>query len=326
MLVNVRMREKISGLIRKNKLLKEVVWLALDINLFFESLLSDEKYANYMYKKYTGNTLDIQNPKTYNEKLWWLKFHYRDPLQKICSDKYRVREYVSKCGLEHILVKLYGVYEKVEDIKWDDFKTEVFLKCNKGSGGNCIYNPDKPFDKRVFERNFRHYLGHDYYKNSREWNYKDIKSYIIAEQVLRDEQGELPSDFKFMCFNGEPKLLLYSRGICDDNGRHSVTGGRFTNVYNMEREFLPINMDQPGRPDIPLEEIQNFDLMKEYAARLAAPFPQCRVDFYNIDGKIYFGEITFYHGGGCRNIQPSEWILKMGEWIDLEAIDKKYLI
>lgn len=320
------MLEKISRISRKHHVLKKIARNLRYFKASLNNLKSDEKFARQMYKRYTGDTLNLENPQTYNEKLWWLKFHYRNPLQTICSDKYRVREYVKQCGLEEILVHLYGVYDDARDINFNDFKHEVFLKINSGSGGNIIYDPQKKFDRKQFIWDFNSRLKHNYYLDSREWNYKDIPVKIVCEEVLRDSQGQLPKDYKFMCFGGEPKLLFYSDGVCDDKGMHSVEGNRFTNVYDMDFRYVNMTVDQPSRPDIHVDKPDTFEIMKKYAATLSRPFPQCRVDFYTFEHKVFFGEITFYHGGGCRKIKPEEWMLQMGQWIDLASIEKEHLI
>ena len=135
--------EEISRISRKNIFLKKVVRNLNEFEMWSKIFQADEVFARRMYKKYTGDNLNLKDPKTYNEKLWWLKYHYRNPLQKICSDKYRVREYVKECGLKHILVELYGIYDNPKEIDFSEFEQEVFLKINVGSGGNIIYDPQK---------------------------------------------------------------------------------------------------------------------------------------------------------------------------------------
>ena len=321
-----KLQEQISRISRKNLFLKKIARNASNFQVNIDNKLSDEKFAQKQYYKFNKEYLNLDNPKTFNEKLWWLKFHYRNPLEKICSDKYRVREYVKECGLENILVELKGVYDKPQDIPFDKYIDEVFIKINVGSGGNILYNPKERFDKKFFEWDFESQLKNDCFKYSREWNYKDVESKIVCEQVLRDKNGNLPKDWKFMCFDGEPKLLFYSIGACDSTGRHSVEGQRYTNVYDMEFNYVPIESSYPTNPDMLVQIPENFDEMKEYARILSKPFPHCRIDFYNVDGKIYFGEITFYHSGGCGNISPREWAEKMGSWINLDLIEEKYLI
>lgn len=326
MLKYKQQRELISRYLRKIFILKEFGLRLNHAFVYLSRFQNDIEFANRIYEKYTGKRLNLNNPVTYNEKLWWLKFHYRNPLQTICCDKYRVREYVRNCGLDNILVKLYGVYERPEEIDFAKFNREVFLKINSGSGGNIIYDPNKPFSKFEFTIDFNARLHHNYYYNLREWPYKDVPARIVCEEVLRDSSGALPMDYKFMCFGGKCEYLFYSGGVCDETGRHNVSGERYTNVYDMNFNYIPMNVDQPTRPDILVKKPKTFEKMKEYAEVLSRPFPHCRVDFYSINDRVYFGEITFYHGGGCRQFYPDEWNKKFGDLIDLAAIGKEYLI
>ena len=290
-----------------------------------ERIVPDDVYARRMYRRYTGLTLHLDNPELFNEKLWWLKLNYRNPLMTQCTDKYRVREYIKKCGFEDILTILFGVYENARDVPINKYDHDVFIKCNHGSGTNLIYNPSNTFDQARFISDFNYDLKQNHFWNSREWNYKNIKPKIICEQVLRDKEGKLPKDYKFMCFQGTPKLLFLENEVCDENGRHNTSGTRFVNVYDMDFNLTPITSGCPSRQDIIINKPSTFEYMKKIAETLSRPFPHCRVDLYDIDGKVYFGEMTFYHGGGCVDIQPLEWQIKMGAWIDLNAIPKQFL-
>lgn len=280
-------------------------------------LMPDEVFARKMYKRYTGNILNLNNPQTFNEKLWWMKLYYHDPLQTRCTDKILVRDYVKECGYKDILTNLYGVYKTAGEVNFDSFTEETFLKCNHSSGTNIIYIPSKGINRKKFISDFKFDLRQNHYYQSREWNYKNIEPCIIAEQVLRDKEGNLPVDYKFMCFAGIPKLLFIEGNVCDENGKRNTTGSRFVNVYDMDFRLTPITSGTKQDKEVLLSKPKNFELMKKIASRLSEPFPHCRIDLFNIDGNIYFGEITFYHGGGCINIQPEEWALKMGEWIVL---------
>ena len=152
------------------------------------------------------------------------------------------------------------------------------------------------------------------YWYSREWNYKNIRRRIMVEKIIRDKNGKLPIDYKFMCFDGEPKLLFLDIGLIDENNIYNHNYPR--NIYDMDFNLMPFKETR----DNYLGEVnkpQNWERMIEVARKLSEPFPFCRVDLYNLDGNIYFGEITFYHGGGCNNIQPEEWDLRLGSWIDI---------
>lgn len=290
---------------------------------WFKSYISfctvkDEKFAKRKYRKEIGKSLDVENPKTFDEKLWYLKLHNRDPLLTTCSDKFEVRKYVEECGFEDILNELYAVYDNAKEIDFKAFKQPVFFKCNHCSGANVIYYPDKPFDKSDFIKRFNFILKQNYCWKSREWNYKNIKTKILAEKVLRDKNGNLPKDYKFLCFSGEPKILFLDLEVCNEDGCHSSVNYR--NVYDMN--FDPIDMTETREhKDIDtIQKPENFEYMVEIARKLSAPFRHCRVDLYNVDGKIYFGEITFYHGGGCNNIEPKEWDYQLGDWIDISGL------
>ena len=282
-------------------------------------LISDEAYAKSHYKKATGKELHLDNPQTFDEKLWYLKLHNRDPLLTICSDKYRVREYVKQCGYREILNELYGVYDDARDIPFDSFTEPVFLKCNHGSGENIIYYPDKPFDREDFIKRFNFLLKQNSYTKSREWNYKNILPKIVAERVLRDKNGNLPLDYKFLCFHGEPKLMYWSKGGCAENGTHQIVSKRYLNTYDMDfqlteiDEGFPINYEDVEKPN-------GFEMMKEMARVLSKPFIHARVDFMVCDDDIYLSEITFYDGGGCNGIKPAEWDYRIGSWIDLTKV------
>jgi hypothetical protein len=317
---------KLSQIGRKNRIVRLFLRRTHDILINCASLLPDKIFAYLTYRFYTGLKLNLESPETFNEKLWWLKLNYRNPLQKICSDKYLVRGYVEQCGLKDTLIPLIGVYENANSIPIYSFKEEVFIKCTHGSGTNIIYNPDKIFDKSIFISEFNQQLKKDYSKYSREWNYKDANAKIICEKVVRDSKGNLPKDYKFFCFNGEPKLLLLSNYVCSEDGQHDVSGKRFLNVFDMNLNFLPIQVGIAKNSYEPISSLGNFTEMIECARKLSEPFPFSRIDLYNVDGKIYFGEITFYPSGGYGIISPQEWELRLGEWLNIDDINTEHLI
>lgn len=278
--------------------------------------MSDEEYAQWKYQLRTGKTLNLENPQTFDERIWYLKINVRDPLNNKCSDKYRVREYVKECGLEFILNELYAAYSSVEEIDFDSLPERCFLKCNNGSGANMIYDRNKEFEYERFKIEFKKALKEDYYWAGREWNYRHIKPMILCEKVLEDKNGKLPLDYKIMCFAGEPKLLFLDIGVATEQGEHAEEYCR--NIYDMEFNLLPVKETRDNYLGPEIVKPLNWDKMVEYARILSKPFRHCRVDLYNLDGKIYFGEITFHHGGGCNDIQPEEWAYKIGQWIPID--------
>ncbi len=278
--------------------------------------IHDIEFAKSIYAKKMGKELNLDNPITYDDKLWYLKFSNRDPLLTQCSDKFQVRKYVTQCGLGHILNELYGVYENARDIDFESIPSPCFIKCNHTSGYNTMFDKDKPFDKKDFVRRFNFALKQNYYALYREWNYKNIKPLIICERVLRDPHSPVGLvDYRIFCFSGQAKVFVIGIETCAEDGSHSGKGRR--NFYDMNFNLLNMKLNYDNFPLELVPKPINFETMVSYAEILAQPFPHCRVDFYNIDGKIYFGEITFYQGGALNKIEPEEWAIRLGEWIDL---------
>lgn len=284
----------------------------------FMLIMPDERYAQWFHKLYCKKGLDLENPTTFDEKLWWLKLNNRDPLLTKCSDKNAVREYVKECGLEDILLEQVGVYDNAKQISFEDFEGmgEIIFKCTHGSGENYILSPSKQGNIKSFRRRFNYALKQNAFIFSREWNYKNVDRKIVAEKVVRDKEGRLPLDYKFMCFDGEPKLLFLDLGLYTEDLIYNEHYPR--NIYDMDFNLLPVLETRPNYEG-EVKKPENFEQMVEIARKLSQPFPHCRVDLYNLDGKIYFGEITFYHGGGCNDVQPEEWDKRMGSWIDINS-------
>ncbi|MBP1762974.1 MAG: glycosyl transferase [Firmicutes bacterium] len=319
--VNHKLKLFIRTLSYKSKWLTKLYLQANRIKMTVTKEVDDETFAKNKYRENTGRALNIRNPQTFDEKLWWLKLHYRNPLLTLCTDKYRVREYVRACGLDHILTELYGVYEKTEDIDYDVLPDEFFLKCNHASGSNFLCANKNTFPKEKVHKELDRALTENYYFQSREWNYKDIPPKIICEKVLKNKDNSPLVDYRFLCFHGVVRCILLDIDICAEDGSHRFDSRG--NVYDENLNLLnvKIEVDHQTFPTELVPKPDNFAVMRSYAEILSKPFPHCRVDLYNIDGGIYFGEITFYHAGGCNNIEPEEWAYKMGSWIDLLAIE-----
>ncbi len=281
------------------------------------SILSDRQYANWFHKLYTGKRLDLDNPKTFDEKIWYLKLNNRDPLLTVCSDKFAVREYVRKAGHGDILISQMGVYENAEDIPFEKIKEESVIKCTSGSGENYFYDPEKQNNTKMIIRRMNYALKINPYYFSREWNYKNVPRRIVVERVIRDKDGRLPVDYKFMCFSGEPTYLFLDIGLIDKNNVYNHNYPR--NIYDMNFNLMPFKETRENYLGN-VEKPKNWEKMIEIARDLSKPFPFCRVDLYNLDGKIHFGEITFYHGGGCNDIKPDEWNYKLGDLIKIDNI------
>lgn len=311
------LKSKIKVIIYHNNVLMALYNIWRDLQEQKQSKFSDAEFAEHLYKKFRGKGLNLESPETYDEKLWYLNLKQEElELKKKCTDKVTVREYVEQCGLKDILNEVYGVYDSFEEIPFTELPETVFLKCAHRSGANALYKKGE-FDYQYHKNSFDYWMKKDYYKVNRERNYKGLKPHIICEKVLRDEKGKLPLDYKFFCFHGTVRFLTLEIGCASETGAHSEE--YFRNVYDCDFNLLPVRETR----EIYLGEIkkpQNFDMMLNYAEILSAPFRHCRVDLYNIAGKIYFGEITFYHGAGCNHFIPESWERKIGDWIDISGL------
>lgn len=302
----------------------ENIWRFLHLaNLKYLSHYSDVDYFKKVYKNHTGGKeLNFSDPQTFDEKQLWIKMYYRDPLYTKCTDKFLVREYVQSCGLGHILNTLYAVYDSPNDIKWDSLPNEFYLKANHTSAGNIRCNDKTTIDRKKACRELERSLKHNHYYDSREWNYKEIQPKIIAEAIIENEDKSPLVDYRFLCYEGKCEYLFIDINEADDKGRHREDAVR--NVYDREMNLLDVTVSKPRFDSSLIQKPENYDLMVDYAEILSRPFPFCRVDFYNISGKIIFGEITFFHAGGFSTIQPKEWEIRLGKDIPIEKLQREY--
>lgn len=277
--------------------------------------LSDEVFAKIIYKEATGKNLNLKNPATFNEKLWWLKFNYRHPLMTQCSDKVRVRYYIKDIGLEHILNNIEGVYSKAEDIPFEKLKGKFFIKCNHVSGINAVYDSNKPdaFNYLKFKKEFNSALSKNYYNQSREWNYKNIEPKILVEKFIETEVDLL--DYRFFCFHGKVKLIFVDIDTASENGKHNPDAKR--NIYNRHFQLQNFTVGRENfNPDL-IQKPTNISEMIAIAETIAEPFPFCRVDLYNNNGDINFGEITFYPGGATQQFSNEQADLMVSSWLNI---------
>lgn len=271
--------------------------------------VSDEEYLKKRYLIATGKELNLKDPSDYTEKLQWLKLYDHNPRYTVMVDKYRVKQYVSECiGTEYV-IPLLGVWDKYDDINFDMLPEKFVLKCTHDSGSYVICKDKKKLDKKATKKRINKYLKRNYFVCSREWPYKGIKPQVIAEPYLEDENdGEL-RDYKFFTFGGEPKVLYIAQG----RGKKGETVADF---FDMNLNHLPFTIDH-DMADVPPHPPKNFELMKELARKLSEGTPQLRVDFYEVNGRVYFGEMTFFHCSGLTTFNPAEWNKIFGDWVIL---------
>ena len=251
---------------------------------------------------------DLKNPKTYNEKLQWLKLHDKNPEYTKLVDKYEVREFVKeRIGEEH-LIPLIGLWNSEEEIDFDKLPEQFVIKCTHTSGvGIHICKDKSKLDVDAVKKDLKRGLKQNYYWQGREWPYKNIKPRVLAEKFMVDESGTELKDYKFFCFDGKPEFLFIATGRPYDT--------RF-DFYDVEFNHLPFTNGHPNA-DYELKKPEKFEEMIEIASKLSKGLKQSRIDLYNINGKIYFGEITFFHWDGYVPFEPEEWDYKFGEYIKL---------
>lgn len=280
-------------------------------NLFFEkcpNLMPAKWFLRIIYKAYMGKELNLKDPKTFNEKLNWLKLYDRKPVYTTLVDKLAVKDYVAKkIGSEYIIPTL-KVYDSAEQIILEELPEQFVLKCNHDSGSFVICKDKETFNLDAAKQKLTACLNQNFYLLAREWPYKNVPRKIIAEQYLKDDLGEVLIDYKWFCFGGVPKIMYIGR----DKGDHPTT-----DFFDMEFNHLPIRILDPPSEVCPSKPVL-FDEMKNLAAILSKDIPHVRVDFYVINNHIYFGEFTFFHLGGFSNFNDEKWNDLLGSWINLE--------
>lgn len=268
-------------------------------------LVPDALYLKLKYRAYMGKRLDLKDPKTFCEKLQWLKLHDRNPAYTAMVDKASAKDYAAeKIGREHIIPTL-GVWDRFDDIDFDALPDRFVLKCTHDSGGLVICRNKQTLDREKAREKIESSLKTNYYYHGREWPYKHVKPRILAETYLQEDSGDL-RDYKIFCFNGEPKCTL----VCAD--RYAGTGVRMS-FY--DPQWQPMSMHWRYPPiETAVERPQNLEEMLTFARILSQNIPFVRVDFYEVRGQVYFGEITFFPASGMAKFDSDEI---MGTWIRL---------
>ena len=277
-------------------------------------LIKDDKtFVSLIYFCKLHKRLNLKNPKTYNEKLQWLKLYNRKPEYTQLVDKYEVKEYVANIiGKEHIIPTI-GVWEKAEDIDFKSLPQQFVLKTTHDSGGLYICKDKKQINVDEIKRKMTKALKRDFYRIHREYPYKDVKRRIIAEQFMIDDSGKGLRDYKFFCFDGEPKIMF----VATDR----PTDTRF-DFFDMDFNHLQLtNHWHPNNEYEVPHKPQNFEKMKELIGILAKDIPHVRVDFYEVNGQILFGEMTFFDQGGFLKLHPSSWENEWGDLIKLPLME-----
>lgn len=312
---------KIDTAIKQLKSNRGEFMASIVINFF--RWLPDAAYLKLLYRFKMRRRLDLKNPKTFTEKLQWLKLYNRKSEYTTKVDKYAVKEYVANIIGEEYIIPTLGVWNKVEDIDWESLPQQFVLKTTHGGGGGgvVICKDKATFDKEKAIAKLNQSLKSDIYRTLREWPYKNVPKRIIAEKFMAPEKSlgskDLP-DYKFFCFNGEPK---YCQVIRD---RHTKETIDFYDIDWNHQEFVGLNpVAHSGLTPIahngltPVVRPDNLDEMKDICRKLSKSEPFVRVDLYVIDGKNYFGELTFYPASGMGVFTPREWNAKLGDLLNI---------
>ena len=274
------------------------------------NFLSDKNYLKLMYWVKLDKKLNLNNPKTYNEKLQWLKLYNRNPIYTKLVDKYEVKELVAKEIGDQYIIPTLGVWDKFDEIDFDSLPNKFVLKCTHDSGGIVICKNKETFDFKAAKRKINKSLKTNYfYTGGREWPYKNVKPRIIAEEYMEDTVDKELRDYKFFCFDGKVKMLFIA-------SNRQGKGDTYFDFYDDELNHLPFTNGHPNSPQ-DIKVPNTYDKMKKLAEILSKNMPHVKVDFYNVNGKIYFGEMTFYHWSGIVPFEPDEWDYKIGEWLKL---------
>lgn len=281
----------------------------------YSSVLSDDLYSKIKYYENTNLKLNLKKPITFNEKLWWLKTNYRTPLMTKCSDKVEVHDYLDGIGLGHLSNTIRGVYDAAEDVPFSEMDGKFFIKCNHVSAVNAFFDSKKgsDFNRKRFNKEFNEALKTNYYYQSREWNYKNIVPKILVEDFIESHSELL--DYRFFCFHGKVKLIFVDIDTASEDGKHNPNAKR--NIYDEQFNLQDFTVGRDNFDASLVKKPNNLQLMIEYAEKIADPFIFCRVDLYNNDGEIKFGEITFYPGGGIQQFSTEEADLLVSSWLDI---------
>lgn len=289
-------------------------WIILANRGFYNSM-SDETFLKKRFKIEMGKNLDLKNPATFNEKLQWLKLNDRIPKYTTMVDKYEVRKLISEKIGEEYLIPLVGAWNKPDEIEFDKLPNQFVLKCNHNSGlGMTICKDKSNLNIRKVKNNLKKGLNQDYYLTSREWPYKNVNRKIICEEYLEDKES--PSDlkdYKLMCFDGKVMCTF----VCTDRANNK---GLKVTFFDNNWNVLPFERKYPKSAE-PIVKPKNFEKMIELAEILSKGIPFVRVDFYEVNDKIYFGELTLYPGSGFERFSPESADYMIGDLIRLN-IDK----
>lgn len=276
----------------------------------YHAIYDDKEFLENQFKLRMGYQLDINNPKTFNEKLQWLKLYNRNPEYTRMVDKYEAKQFVEERIGSGYTIPTLGVWDMFDEIDFDKLPEQFVLKCTHDSGSIVIVDDIKNFDKEEARRTLSRALGINYFWLGREWPYKNVKRRIIAESYLSNLAEKELIDYRFFCFDGRVKAIF----VDFDHALNHI-GKR--NIYSSDWEYIPLSVHYPTEQKRVIEKPRYLEDMINIAEKLATSIPHVRVDFYIIDNRPLVGEITFFHACGMQKFIPQEWDEIFGDWITL---------
>ena len=290
------------------------IFESLAMRGFFKNM-SDKEYLSWLYRARMGRFPDLNYPKSFNEKLQWLKLNDRKPEYTEMVDKYLAKKYVEKRIGEKYIIPTLGVWDEFDQIEFEKLPDQFVLKTTHDSGGVVICKDKANFDKAAAKRKLEKSLKRNYYWAEREWPYKNVKPRIIAENYLSFLNGSDLVEYKVFCFNGKPALFL----ICKGEGH---TDERTNDFYDLEFNHIPVTVTCPNAKE-KCQKPDEYEELLELSRKLAKNTYQLRVDLYVINHKIYFGELTFFHDSGCCKFNPPEWDKRFGDMLKLPIEEER---
>ena len=275
----------------------------------FRNRVSDKWYLKMQWRAKFHGKLDLKNPKTFNEKLQWLKLYDRNPLYTTMVDKYAVRQYIrDKIGEEYLIPLVGGPWKSFDEIDFDALPDQFVLKCTHNSGGLVICRDKSKLDMVATRQKLTRSLNRNYYLTGREWPYKDVPPQIIAEKYMQDREFEVLPVYKFFCFNGKPKLIQAIQN--DKQPNESI------DYFDTEWNRLELRQNFPNSAT-PYAKPEQLGEMLKLVEQLSSGMKHIRVDLYVINNKVMFSELTFFSDSGFAEFHPAQWDEELGNWIEI---------
>ena len=324
--IKIVIKQILHSTLGENYYLKlKYIWKLTIKRMLYKSL-GEKKYLKLIYLNLFKKRLNLDNPQKFSEKLFWLKVYNRrllKPLIQLCYDKYTVRRYLKEKGNEKYLNVLYGVYDNANEIDFDKLPDSFILKITQSCGFNMVIKNKNSVDFVLIKKTMNLWLNlinKDKVQHLPDEGYvfnSDAK--IICEKLLNDKSGNFPDDYRIFCFNGEPKLIVCDLGTTNKDGTHG--NNIIRNTYDLNWNLLPVDFGRPHDKSVILSRPVMLTEMLELSKSLSKDFVFARIDLYNINEKIIFGEITYIPMGGDVETTPIEYDYQFGEWLKLPNVE-----